>query len=61
LVENLFIIGAAGVEQIVGDLDDAASLAPRGRGAMLPRRFVSLSTSGVCGVGDGVPGIEETV
>ncbi len=72
----------AGVEQIVGDLDDAASLvplagragrivhlappagsgaldtrtrsllaalAPRGRGAMLPRRFVYLSTSGVYG------------
>jgi nucleoside-diphosphate-sugar epimerase len=72
----------ADVEQIVGDLDDAASLlplagragcivhlappaaggaletrtrsllaalAPRGRGAMLPRRFVYLSTSGVYG------------
>ncbi len=75
-------LDAAGVEQIVGDLDDAASLvplagrarriahlappagsgafdtrtrsllaalAPRGRGAMLPRRFVYLSTSGVYG------------
>ena len=75
-------LGAAEVEQIVGDLDDAASLvalggragrivhlappagtgaldtrtrsllaalAPRGRGAMLPRRFVYLSTSGVYG------------
>ncbi len=73
---------AADVEQIAGDLDDAASLvplcgragrivhlappagtgaldtrtrsllaalAPRGRGAMLPRRFVYLSTSGVYG------------
>jgi hypothetical protein len=60
-VKNLLIIGATGVEQIAGDLDDAASLAPLGRGAMLPRRFVYLSTSGVCGAGDGVPGIEETV
>jgi nucleoside-diphosphate-sugar epimerase len=75
-------LDAAGVGQIVGDLDDAASLvplagraerivhlappagsgaldtrtrsllaalAPRGRGAMLPRRFVYLSTSGVYG------------
>ena len=75
-------IDAAGVGQIAGDLDDAASLAPllgraeriahlappsaggtldtrmrsllaalapRGRGAMLPRRFVYLSTSGVYG------------
>jgi len=75
-------LDAADVEQIVGDLDDAASfvalcgraggivhlarpagtgaldtrtrsllaaLAPRGRGAMLPRRFVYLSTSGVYG------------
>ncbi|HYS75897.1 MAG TPA: SDR family oxidoreductase [Burkholderiales bacterium] len=75
-------LDAAEVEQIVGDLDDAASLvplvgrdgrivhlappagtgvldtrtrsllaalAPRGRGAMLPRRFVYLSTSGVYG------------
>ncbi len=75
-------LDAAGVEQIAGDLDDAASLAPlggragriahlappsaggaldtrmrsllaalapRGRGAMLPRRFVYLSTSGVYG------------
>ena len=75
-------LDAAGVEQITGDLDDAASLAPllgraeriahlappsaggtldtrmrsllaalapRGRGAMLPRRFVYLSTSGVYG------------
>jgi nucleoside-diphosphate-sugar epimerase len=75
-------LDAAGVEQIVGDLDDAASLvplagraeriahlappegsgaldtrtrsllaalAPRKRGAMLPRRFVYLSTSGVYG------------
>ena len=75
-------LDAAGVEQIVGDLDDAASLAPlagrpgsiahlappagggtldtrtrsllaalapRGRGAMLPRRFVYFSTSGVYG------------
>ena len=75
-------LDAAGVEQIAGDLDDAASLAPlarrpgriahlappagggtldtrtrsllaalapRGRGAMLPRRFVYLSSSGVYG------------
>src|SRR5258708_7587628 len=75
-------LDAADVEQMVGDLDDAASLvalcgrargivhlappagtgaldtrtrsllaalAPRGRGAMLPRRFVYLSTSGVYG------------
>ncbi len=75
-------LDAAGVEQITGDLDDAASLAPlagragsivhlapptgngaldtrmrnllaalgpRGRGAMLPRRFVYLSSSGVYG------------
>ena len=75
-------LDAAGVEQIVGDLDDAASLAPlagraeriahlappavsgaldvrtrnllaalgpRGRGAMLPRRFAYFSTSGVYG------------
>jgi len=75
-------LDAAEVEQIVGDLDNAASLvplggragrivhlappagtgvldtrtrsllaalAPRGRGAMLPRRFVYLSTSGVYG------------
>ncbi len=76
-------LDAADVRQIVGDLDDAASLvplvgradrivhlappagsgaaddtrtrnllaalAPRGRGAMLPRRFVYLSTSGVYG------------
>jgi len=75
-------LDAAGVEQIAGDLDDAASLAPlagrpgsiahlappagggtldtrtrsllaalapRGRGAMLPRRFVYFSTSGVYG------------
>jgi nucleoside-diphosphate-sugar epimerase len=75
-------LDAAGVEQIVGDLDDTASLAPlggragrvvhlappagsgaldtrtrsllaalapRGGGAMLPRRFVYLSTSGVYG------------
>jgi nucleoside-diphosphate-sugar epimerase len=75
-------LDAAKVEQIVGDLDDAASLVPlggraerivhlappagtgvldtrtrsllaallpRGRGAMLPRRFVYLSTSGVYG------------
>jgi nucleoside-diphosphate-sugar epimerase len=75
-------LDAAEVEQIVGDLDDAASLvslggcagrivhlappagtgtldtrtrsllaalAPRGRGAMLPRRLVYLSTSGVYG------------
>jgi len=75
-------LDAAGVGQIAGDLDDAASLAPllgraeriahlappsaggtldtrmrsllaalapRGRGAMLPRRFVYLSTSGVYG------------
>src|SRR6266699_5869845 len=75
-------LDAADVEQIAGDLDDAASLvplcgragrivhlappagtgaldtrtrsllaalAPRGRGAMLPRRFVYLSTSGVYG------------
>jgi len=75
-------LDAADVEQIVGDLDDSASLAPligradrivhlappagseapdtrtrsllavlapRGRGAMLPRRFVYLSTSGVYG------------
>jgi nucleoside-diphosphate-sugar epimerase len=75
-------LDAAKVEQIVGDLDDAASLvplagrdgrmvhlappsgrgvldtrtrsllaalAPRGRGAMLPRRFVYFSTSGVYG------------
>ena len=75
-------IDAAGVGQIAGDLDDAASLtpligcaerivhlappaasgaldtrtrsllsalAPRTRGAMLPRRFVYLSTSGVYG------------
>lgn len=75
-------LDAAGVEQITGDLDDAASLvplggravriahlappagsgtldtrtrsllaalAPRGRGAMLPRRFAYLSTSGVYG------------
>ena len=75
-------LDAAGVEQLVGDLDDAASLAPlagraerivhlappegsgaldtrtrsllaalapRRRGAMLPRRFVYLSTSGVYG------------
>ena len=76
------VLDAAGVGQIAGDLDDAASLAPlvgraarivhlappcaggtldtrmrsllaalapRGRGAMLPRRFVYLSTSGVYG------------
>ena len=76
------VLDAAGVEQITGDLDDAASLAPlagragrivhlapptgngaldtrtrnllaalgpRGRGAMLPRRFVYLSSSGVYG------------
>ena len=76
------VIDAAGVVQIAGDLDDAASLAPlvgralhiahlappaasgaldtrtrsllaalapRTRGAMLPRRFVYLSTSGVYG------------
>jgi len=75
-------LDAAGVEQVVGDLDDHASLAPlagragriahlappagsgavdtrtrnllavlapRGRGVMLPRRFVYLSTSGVYG------------
>jgi len=75
-------LDTAEVEQIVGDLDDAASLvplagraeriahlapppgsgaldtrtrallaalAPRRRGAMLPRRFVYLSTSGVYG------------
>jgi len=75
-------LDAAGVGQIAGDLDDAASLAPlvggalrvvhlappaasgsldsrtrsllaalapRARGAMLPRRFVYLSTSGVYG------------
>jgi nucleoside-diphosphate-sugar epimerase len=75
-------LDVAGVEQIAGDLDDSASLAPlagravriahlappagsgaldtrrrnllaalapRGRGAMLPRRFVYLSTSGVYG------------
>jgi nucleoside-diphosphate-sugar epimerase len=75
-------LDAAGVEQITGDLDDHASLAPlagragriahlappagsgavdtrtrnllaalapRGRGVMLPRRFVYLSTSGVYG------------
>jgi len=75
-------LAAAGVEQITGDLDDAASLAPlagraeriahlappggsgaldtrtrsllaalapRKRGAMLPRRFVYFSTSGVYG------------
>jgi nucleoside-diphosphate-sugar epimerase len=75
-------LDAAGVEQIVGDLDDTAllaplggragrvvhlappagsgaldtrtrsllaALAPRGGGAMLPRRFVYLSTSGVYG------------
>ena len=75
-------LDAAGVEQITGDLDDAASLAPlagragrivhlapptgngaldtrtrnllaalgpRGRGVMLPRRFVYLSSSGVYG------------
>jgi nucleoside-diphosphate-sugar epimerase len=75
-------LDTAGVEQIVGDLDDTASLVPlagragrvahlapparggaidtrtrnllaalgpRGRGAMLPRRFVYLSTSGVYG------------
>ena len=54
-------LDAVGVGQIACDLDDAASLAPRGRGAMLPRRFVCLSTSGVCGAGDGVPGIKETV
>jgi hypothetical protein len=58
-VENLLIIGAAGVEQIVGDLDAAASLAPRGRGAMLPRRFAYLCTNGVCGTDDSVPRIEE--
>ena len=76
------VLDSAGVGQIAGDLDDAASLAPllgraeriahlappsaggtldtrmrsllaalapRGRGAMLPRRFVYLSTSGVYG------------
>ena len=75
-------LDAAGIGQIAGDLDDAASLAPlvgraarivhlappcaggtldtrmrrllaalapRGRGAMLPRRFVYLSPSGVYG------------
>ena len=75
-------LDAAGIGQIAGDLDDAASLAPlvgragrivhlappsaggaldtrmrsllaalapRARGAMLPRRFVYLSTSGVYG------------
>ena len=75
-------LDAAGVEQFLGDLDDAATLAPlggraglivhlapppgggildtrmrsllaalapRGGGAMLPRRFVYLSTSGVYG------------
>jgi len=76
------VLDTAGVGQIAGDLDDAASLAPlvgraarivhlappsaggtldirmrsllaalapRGRGAMLPRRFAYLSTSGVYG------------
>ncbi|HYS51350.1 MAG TPA: NAD(P)H-binding protein, partial [Burkholderiales bacterium] len=76
------VLDSAGVGQIAGDLDDAASLAPllgraeriahlappsaggtldtrmrsllaalapRGRGAMLPRRFVYLSSSGVYG------------
>ena len=76
------VLDSAGVGQIAGDLDDAASLAPlagrpgriahlappagggtldtrtrsllaalapRGRGAMLPRRFVYFSTSGVYG------------